>query len=161
MTDHKTVQFSYQVVNNESAFSDEERLLIRKAEEICDNAYSPYSNFCVGAALLLSDGTIVSGSNQENAAYPSGLCAERVAFFHASSSYPNTKIVKVAITAKKSNSNTFIAVSPCGSCRQVMLEQEERQEEKIEIIFKNNGSWIKLNTVEQLLPFCFDKHNLQ
>ena len=161
MTKLKTIELSFHHAENSKEFSNEEQKLITKAQEICKNAYSPYSNFRVGAALLLDDGTIITGSNQENAAYPSGLCAERVAFFYASSEYPDKKVIKVAIAARKDESTAFTPVSPCGSCRQVMLEQEERQENNIEILFQNNGGWVKLSAAEHLLPFCFDKNNLK
>lgn len=139
----------------------DEQNLITNASEATNNAYAPYSNFHVGAALLLDNGVIIKGSNQENAAYPSGLCAERVAIFHLMNSLPDRKIKKIAITARKKNSNNYLAVSPCGGCRQVMLEQEQKQQEKIEVIFQSNENWVKVFTILELLPFSFDKNTLK
>ena len=98
--------------------------LMQQAIEIRKNAYAPYSNFNVGAAILLEDGKIITGNNQENAAYPSGLCAERVAIFYASSQHPNKKIIAVAVSANSKGLKVNIPVPPCGACRQAMAEYE-------------------------------------
>jgi cytidine deaminase len=115
----------------------------------------------VGTALLLENGEIVIGSNQENAAYPSGLCAERVALFNSASNHPKVKIKKIAITARRAKDTHFIDVAPCGSCRQVMLEYEELQDQHIEVLFAVNGRWNKLTSTAVLLPFSFDKTTLK
>lgn len=151
--------FEYKLYSNDE-LSDKDRLLINRAKNACETAYAPYSQFTVGAALLLENGEIVIGSNQENAAYPSGLCAERVALFNSATNHPGNKIKKIVITARKAKSKQFIDVSPCGSCRQVMLEYEELQNENIEVIFSTTKGWIKLPKSSLLLPFCFDKESL-
>ena len=125
------------------------------------NAYAPYSKFRVGAALLLDNGKIVLGSNQENAAYPSGLCAERVAVFQAGAIYPDAKILKMAITAASDTNQTKAPIPPCGSCRQSIAEYEIKQEVPIEIYFMGEiGSIYKSDSLKNLLPFMFDKNFL-
>ena len=132
--------------------------LMEQAVAVRKNAYAPYSKFRVGAALLLDNGKIVLGSNQENAAYPSGLCAERVAIFHAGAIYPNAKIVKMAITAASDTNKTIAPIPPCGACRQSIAEYETRQETPIEIYFMGEtGDIYKSDSLKNLLPFMFDK----
>ncbi|PCH53022.1 MAG: cytidine deaminase [Flavobacteriaceae bacterium] len=138
--------------------SDTIKNLMNKAIEAKQHAYAPYSNFKVGAAFLLEDGTIVTGNNQENAAYPSGMCAERVAVWKVSSEYPNLKISKLAITASSSTQLTKEPVAPCGACRQTLSEYEIKQDDKIEVYFMGEiGKVIKTNSVLDLLPIAFDK----
>jgi len=135
--------------------------LMAQAIEVRKNAYAPYSKFRVGAALLLDNGKIVLGSNQENAAYPSGLCAERVAVFQAGSIYPEAKILKMAITAASDTNQTTAPIPPCGSCRQSIAEYEIKQETPIEIYFMGEiGAVYKSDSLKNLLPFMFDKHFL-
>ena len=132
--------------------------LMDQAVEIRKKAYAPYSQFRVGAALLLDNGKIVLGSNQENAAYPSGLCAERVAIFYAGSVYPEAKILKIAITAASDTNQTKAPIPPCGSCRQSIAEYEIKQETPIEIYFMGEiGSIYRSASLKNLLPFMFDK----
>jgi len=132
--------------------------LMNQAVEIRKKAYAPYSQFRVGAALLLDNGKVILGSNQENAAYPSGLCAERVAIFHAGSVYPEAKILKMAITAASDNNQTKAPIPPCGSCRQSIAEYEIKQETPIEIYFMGEiGEVYKSASLKNLLPFMFDK----
>jgi cytidine deaminase len=132
--------------------------LMEQAVAVRKNAYAPYSKFRVGAALLLDNGKIVLGSNQENAAYPSGLCAERVAIFHAGAIYPNAKILKMAITAASDTNKTIAPIPPCGACRQSIAEYETRQETPIEIYFMGEtGDIYKSDSLKNLLPFMFDK----
>jgi cytidine deaminase len=132
--------------------------LMNQAIEIRKKAYAPYSQFRVGAALLLDNGKIVLGSNQENAAYPSGLCAERVAIFHAGSIYPEAKILKMAITAASDTNQTKAPIPPCGSCRQSIAEYEIKQETPIEIYFMGEiGTIYRSASLKNLLPFMFDK----
>ena len=114
---------------------DVTRNLMHVAIEAKKNAYAPYSKFKVGAAILLENGTIVTGNNQENAAYPSGMCAERVAIWKASSEFPNEKILKLAITASSSSQILHEPVAPCGGCRQTLSEYELKQKDKIEVCF--------------------------
>lgn len=132
--------------------------LMTKAIEVRKNAYAPYSKFKVGAALLLDNGKIVLGSNQENAAYPSGLCAERVAIFQSGAIYPESKILKMAITAASDYNQTTSPIPPCGSCRQSIAEYEIKQESPIEIYFMGEiGAIYKSDSIKNLLPFMFDK----
>lgn len=135
--------------------------LMHQAIEIRKNAYAPYSKFSVGAAILLDNGKIVLGSNQENAAYPSGLCAERVAIFHAGAIYPNAKIIKLAITAASDINPTTTPIPPCGACRQSIVEYESKQDKPIEIYFMGEkGAIYKSNSISNLLPLSFDKSAL-
>ncbi|MFM9987803.1 cytidine deaminase [Flavobacterium sp.] len=135
--------------------------LMEKAIEVRKNAYAPYSKFNVGAAILLDNGEIALGSNQENAAYPSGLCAERVAIFHAGAIYPHAKIIKMAITAGSTTSITTKPIPPCGACRQSIFEYEFKQDTPIEIYFMGeSGEIYKSNSIQNLLPLTFDKNFL-
>ena len=132
--------------------------LMLQAVAVRKNAYAPYSKFRVGVAILLDNGKIVLGSNQENAAYPSGLCAERVAIFHAGAIYPAAKILKMAITAASDTNQTTTPIPPCGSCRQSIAEYEIKQETPIEIYFMGEiGIIYKSDSLKNLLPFMFDK----
>ncbi|MDR7208152.1 cytidine deaminase [Flavobacterium piscis] len=132
--------------------------LMTQAVAIRKKAYAPYSQFRVGAALLLDNGKIILGSNQENAAYPSGLCAERVAIFHAGSVHPEAKILKMAITAASDLNQTQAPIPPCGSCRQSIAEYEIKQNTPIEIYFMGEiGSIYQSASLKNLLPFMFDK----
>ena len=122
----------------------EDQELIQQAMKACGLAYAPYSNFFVGAAVLLENGEVVLGANQENAAYPSGLCAERVTLFATSSCHPGKAVKKIAVAARWEGKDTVVPAPPCGSCRQVMLEYENKQENPIEILMlAGNGQWVK------------------
>lgn len=135
--------------------------LMQEAIAIRKKAYAPYSNFKVGTALLLDNGIIILGSNQENAAYPSGLCAERVAIYQAGTLYPEAKIIKIAISAASGNSTTSAPIPPCGSCRQSIAEYEIKQNTPIEIYFMGEiGSIYKSDSLKNLLPLLFDKNFL-
>lgn len=132
--------------------------LMGEAIAVRKNAYAPYSKFRVGVALLLDNGKIVIGSNQENAAYPSGLCAERVAIFYAGAKHPDAKILKMAITAASDTNKTTAPIPPCGSCRQAIAEYEIRQDTPIEIYFMGEtGTIYKSASLKNLLPLLFDK----
>ena len=135
--------------------------LMNQAIEIRKKAYAPYSKFRVGVAILLDNGKVVLGSNQENAAYPSGLCAERVAIFQAGAIYPEANIVKLAITAASDSNPTSIPIPPCGACRQSIAEYELKQDAPIEIYFMGeSGEVYKSNSIANLLPLSFDKKYL-
>lgn len=135
--------------------------LMKIAVENRKNAYAPYSRFRVGAALLLENGIIVNGNNQENAAYPSGLCAERVAIFHAGAMYPNVKILKIAISATSDDKVVAAPIPPCGGCRQSIAEYEIKQEAPIEILFMGEeGEIFHSDSLKSLLPLIFDKNFL-
>lgn len=134
------------------------RNLMEQAITVRKKAYAPYSKFRVGTALLLDNGKIVLGSNQENAAFPSGLCAERVAVFQSGAIYPDAKILKMAITAASDTNTTTAPIPPCGSCRQSIAEYEIKQESPIEIYFMGEvGAVYKSASLKNLLPFMFDK----
>ncbi|MFI5171571.1 MAG: cytidine deaminase [Chitinophagales bacterium] len=133
--------------------SEEHKKLIEAANEALDTAYAPYSNFQVGAAILLSNNIIIKGSNQENAAYPSGLCAERVAFFNAAVQFPGIAINAVAITSSLRREEP---IAPCGACRQVMAEYELNQNSTIKIILApTKGKVFILNNIKDMLPLYF------
>lgn len=141
--------------NSIEDLNSEEILLINSAKEAAKNAYSPYSKFSVGAAVLLENNEIILGSNQENAAYPSGLCAERVAIFYANSKFPNVAIKSIAISAKKENNYTEQPIPPCGACRQVMLETETRFKSPIKIILYSKNKIQIIDKATDLLPLNF------
>lgn len=137
---------------------DDVRDLMNQAIDIRKKAYAPYSNFQVGAAILLANGEIVLGSNQENAAYPSGLCAERVAIFQAGALYPNIEIKKIAISATSMHKPVLSPIPPCGACRQSIAEYEFKQDKPIEIYFMGeSGEVYASNSLQNLLPLSFDK----
>ena len=133
-----------------------DKKLLKKAEEILEQAYSVYSGFSVGAAALLDNGEIIVANNQENIAYPSSMCAERVLFYFCKSNFPNCKIEKVAITVKAVEKTIDEPISPCGACRQVMFEYERNQQNSIKILLKGEvGKVFELSSIEDLLPLAF------
>ncbi len=135
--------------------------LCLEAVKALDNSYSPYSNFKVGVAVLLASGKVVYGCNQENVAYPSGLCAERVALFSVGANYPNDKILSIAITASTSNFELLKPITPCGSCLQVMAECEQRQTAEMDVLlYCIDGAIWKTKGVKSLLPFMFMESRL-
>ncbi|TRX35903.1 cytidine deaminase [Flavobacterium restrictum] len=135
--------------------------LMQQAIKARINAYAPYSKFRVGVALLLDNGKIILGSNQENAAYPSGLCAERVAVFYAGANFPEAKILQMAITAASDTNTTTVPIPPCGACRQSIAEYEIKQDTPIIIYFMGEiGAVYKSDSLKNLLPFLFDKKYL-
>lgn len=140
---------------------DEQRLL-HEAIHAKNNAYAPYSQFRVGAALLMENGLIIHGNNQENMAYPSGLCAERVAFFAAGANYPGMPIYKVAITAASEKFPSDHPIAPCGACRQAMLEYEMNQQSPITLIMRGTtGKVYRISGIRQLLPIYFHEEGLK
>ncbi len=150
-----------EVFNSLADLPSEIQSLLLQAIETRKNAYAPYSKFRVGAAILLENGKVVVGSNQENAAYPSGLCAERVAIFQAGAIFPNVKMLTLAITAASDTNPTLSPIPPCGSCRQAIAEYEFKQETPIEIYFMGEkGVIYKSNSITNLLPLSFDKTSL-
>jgi len=153
-----TITTQFKVFDSTTDLPNDVQNLMEQAVAIRKNAYAPYSKFRVGVALVLDNGKIVTGSNQENAAYPSGLCAERVAIFYAGSIYPDAKVLKMAITAASDTNQTTAPIPPCGSCRQSIAEYEIRQETPIEIYFMGEiGTIYKSESLKNLLPFMFDK----
>lgn len=139
----------------------EEQQLVEVARQATFRSYSPYSHFSVGASVLLANGVILSGSNQENAAYPSGLCAERTVLFYANSQYPNQPITMMAIAARSEKGFTEIPITPCGACRQVLAETERRFEQPIRILLYGETETIIIDGVKDLLPFLFDEDILK
>lgn len=135
--------------------SSEEQNLVQTACRATQNSYAPYSKFHVGAAVLLQNGKIVIGANQENAAFPSGLCAERTAIFAAQANYPGQPIKILAIAASDSRGLRDKPVSPCGSCRQVILQIEERYKSPIEILLYGNSGIYRVKSVKDILPLSF------
>ncbi len=134
---------------------------MHKAQESRNRAYAPYSRFKVGAAVLLENGAIVEGNNQENAAFPSGLCAERVAVFHAGATHPKVPIVAIALTAGSEQHVNNHPIPPCGACRQSLAEYEGTQESPISIYFMGEqGNVVKAASVKDLLPLVFDRSYL-
>jgi len=149
---------SFTVFSSAAELPQEIQDLMQQAVEIRKKAYAPYSKFRVGAALLLDTGKIVLGSNQENAAYPSGLCAERVAIFQSGAIYPEAKILKLAVTAASDTNPTLSPIPPCGACRQSISEYEFKQDTPIEIYFMGErGEVYKSDSINNLLPLSFDK----
>jgi len=146
--------FEYQ----HSELLEEDKVLVSKANEFALKSYSPYSNFRVGVSVLLENGLIISGNNQENAAYPSGLCAERVALFFANANYPDNHIKTIAIAAFDNNNNQFEnIITPCGACRQVIVEIENRFEKNCKILLTSKDKVIEFKSIKDLLPFSFGK----
>ncbi|CAM1373344.1 Cytidine deaminase [Tenacibaculum litopenaei] len=144
-----------------SQMPESDQTLMNAAIEARAKAYAPYSNFQVGAAILLETGEIVSGNNQENAAYPSGMCAERVAIWKAGSTYPNMVVKKIAISAASNTSTVDKPVGPCGACRQTLSEYEINQKQPIEVLFMGEvGKIVKTESLLSLLPFSFDSSYL-
>ncbi|MFD2726718.1 cytidine deaminase [Hyunsoonleella rubra] len=155
------IESLFYIFENAEALPKDVGGLMNKALEARQNAYAPYSNFKVGAALLLDSGEVVTGSNQENASYPSGLCAERTAVYYAGAKYPGSRIMKIAITAGASNGNTSKPIPPCGACRQAIAEYEIKQKTPIEIYFMGtSGEVIKSDSLKNLLPLIFDNSQL-
>jgi cytidine deaminase len=151
----------FEVYKNIEDLDNESKYLIHKAKEASQLAYAPYSKFMVGAALILEDGTLVTGSNQENASYPLCVCAERVALYTAATQYPNKKIMKMAVVAHRKNHKELSPATSCGACRQVMSEFEERQNKSFEVIMlKSKDEWVKCASAQSLLPLVFKRGNL-
>jgi cytidine deaminase len=137
--------------------SDTEKKLLEAAKEAAETAYAPYSRFQVGAAVLLDNGEVVKGSNQENAAYPSGLCAERVAMFYANATWPKAAITHLAVAAKNGKAFINLPIAPCGACRQSLLEAEHRQGSPIKVLLYGAGETACIESVKALLPLSFDE----
>lgn len=149
------------VFNSLSELPNEVLSLMEKAIKARDKAYAPYSKFNVGAALILDNNVVITGNNQENASYPSGLCAERTAIYYAGSQFPDAKVLRMAISATSKSKPTTDPIPPCGACRQAIAEYEIKQETPIEIFFMGEvGKIVKSNSLSNLLPLVFDKNLL-
>lgn len=142
--------------NSQEELNKSDRDLMEQATLASESSYSPYSSFSVGAAVRLANGEIITGNNQENAAYPSGLCAERVALFYAQARFPDVPVETIAIYASSSEFKLDRPVTPCGSCRQVMAEYETRHKSKIRVIMGGDHGHIQvIEGIESLLPLMF------
>lgn len=156
------LNISFEQYNIIEELNEKDRILCELSEQALATSYSPYSRFRVGTAIRLTSGEIILGSNQENVAYPSGLCAERVALFSIGSSRPNAVIESMAITAQTDAFEILKPVTSCGGCLQVMVEFERKQNSPIEVIFYClNGEILKVNSVKSLLPFAFVEERLE
>lgn len=157
----KNFQISFEEYNNIDQLNAQDKELLQKAIQVSKSAYAKYSDFHVGAAILLDNGVTITGNNQENAAYPSGLCAERVAIFYAGAQHPHVKIKSIAVAAFAGNNTTPQAASPCGACRQVMSEYENIHKNNIRfIMFYEENKIIIAHSIKSLLPFTFSSDNL-
>lgn len=158
MIEHnKKIEISWQLYENVEQLSAEQQNLLQEAKLALDKAYAPYSNFHVGAAVKLEDGSVLSGANFENAAYPMCLCAERSVLATAVSTQPNSIVKAMAIRVRNPKNPVLQPAAPCGACRQVLVEAEARQQADIEILLQGeNGPVYVLSTAKTLLPFYFD-----
>ncbi|MEC7783300.1 MAG: cytidine deaminase [Bacteroidota bacterium] len=155
------IEAELEVFDDVSDLPQEVQQLMQEAFAARDAAYAPYSEFHVGAALLLSNGEIVKGSNQENAAYPSGLCAERTAIYYAGANFPKEQVDIIAISATGKNKEALNPIPPCGACRQAIAEYEVKQKKPIVIYFMGAaGKVFKSDSLSNLLPFIFTQEYL-
>ena len=157
---HLKIEINYDFVS-ESELSAEDQELVTRAKEATKNSYANYSHFYVGAALRLENGEIIIGANQENAAFPSGLCAERTAVFAAQAQHPEQSIKTLAIAARNANGFLKEPISPCGPCRQVILEVEDRYKQPVRILLYGTDGVYVIDSVKDLLPFCFVDANMK
>jgi cytidine deaminase len=154
----KELKITYDYFSNLNELPEEDQLYVKKAREIAKNAHAPYSEFYVGATLLLENGEIILGSNQENIAFPSGLCAERVALFYAGANYPRTAIKKLIVVANGDLIPKEAILSPCGGCRQVMLESQSRQDVHFPIYLIGQDDSVHIfRSIYDLMPMAFGK----
>lgn len=151
---HLKLETDYDFCSMEE-LDDSERKVVEKAREATRNSYAPYSHFHVGAAVLLGNGEVLIGANQENAAFPSGLCAERTAVFAAQANYPKQPILILAIAASDGGGLRHRPVSPCGACRQVILEIEDRYKQPVEILLSGLDGIYRFKSIKDLLPLSF------
>jgi len=154
--EHLTITTTFAIYPSVADLPQDVAQLMEQAVQVRKKSYAPYSKFHVGSALLLDNGVVVLGSNQENAAYPSGLCAERVAVFSAGAVYPEAKILKMAITAAAESKLVTDPIPPCGACRQSIAEYELKQDTPIEIYFMGEeGKVYHSASLKNLLPLVF------
>ncbi len=156
----KNVSFSVDIYESKNELPVEMQDLINKATNAARSAHAPYSGFKVGAAVLLENGEIFTGSNQENAAYPSGLCAERVAVFYAKAKYPDIALKQLAVIALKDDEIVNTPTAPCGACRQVLIEYEDQQDSPLSVILGGGNETYKINSSADLLPMSFGSKEL-
>ncbi len=156
----REIKIAYLEFDGAEELPDEFRLLVMSARKASGDAWAPYSGFKVGAAVKLLSGLVLTGNNQENAAYPAGLCAERTVLFYANANYPDDPVVAIAVTAQ--NAAGFLAepVKPCGGCRQALLEVETRYNRAVTIVLDGQQSIYMLDGVDSLLPLNFTGRSL-
>ena len=154
-----TLGISFKEYSSIEEMDAADRMLVEEAIEAQKGSYAPYSNFNVGAAVLLEDGTVLRGSNQENAAYPSGLCAERTAMFAASANHPGKAMLAIAIVGGFDHAVAATPCTPCGACRQVMAEYQTLSGKPMRIIMYGTERAWKFDRVDDILPFIFDSFN--
>jgi cytidine deaminase len=155
-------QFTYEVYDSISDLNEQDAWLVNEAREVTSAAYAPYSNFNVGAVAKLNNGEIVAGTNQENASYPVGICAERVLLASAASLYPNIAIDTIAISYDNTTGLSNHPISPCGMCRQALVEYEERVKQPIRLILSGlDGKVIVIEKANALLPLSFGSVDLK
>ena len=153
---NKEIKIAYVEYDSLEQLDSKDLELAQAAIEATALSYAPYSNFNVGAAVLFEDGVIVKGANQENAAYPSGMCAERTALFYASASHPDKAMTAIAIAAGQNGKICEMPVTPCGACRQVMAQYQTKSARPMEILLVGDKKIWKFNKVDDLLPLIFD-----
>ncbi len=153
---NKEIKISYMEYDSIEQMNPEDRELAQAAINATKHSYAPYSKFNVGAAVMLEDGEIITGSNQENAAYPSGLCAERTAIFYASANRPDKAMTKIAVAAGQEGKLCDSPATPCGACRQVMAQYQTKGGRNMEIILVGGKKIWKFEKVDDILPFIFD-----
>ena len=151
----KEIQIFVYEYDSVAELSEVDKKLVLAARAASENAYAPYSNFQVGAALILESGEVIKGNNQENADFTDGLCAERVALFYANANYPDTKVLAMAVSAKNANGLLKEPAQPCGSCRQAIVESEARFNHSIRLIMDGANKIMVVESAESLLPFAF------
>lgn len=158
--EQKVLPIEYQVCSFDE-LDDKDRHLIESAKAATDNSYAKYSHFRVGAAVMFDDGTEMIGSNQENAAFPSSLCAERTAIFAAQAYHPEKRIDTLAIAARNENGFLPSPITPCGACRQVVLEIEDRYQSEVRILLYGTKGVYIFKSIKDLLPFSFVDANMK
>ena len=154
--EQKEIHITYSQFGSVEEMNAEDRELVSESIEAMSGAYAPYSHYHVGAAVRLSNGQIVRGANQENAAFPSGLCAERTAMFAASSKYPDKDMLSIAIAGGVHGRLGSTPASPCGACRQVMAQYQTKSGKPMSIIMVADGKILKFEKVDDLLPMIFN-----
>lgn len=157
----RELKILFREFSSEEELTEDDRQLLLAARQATESAYAPYSGFKVGAALRLNGGMVVKGNNQENAAYPSGLCAERTALFYANANYPDLAVETIAVTARNASGWMVEPVKPCGSCRQALLEAEGRSGKLMRILLDGTSAIYLLEGVDSLLPLNFKASDLQ
>lgn len=155
------LEFEYELYNSISELKEEDAWLLEEARSVTDNAYAPYSHFHVGAVAMMANGEIVAGTNQENASYPVGICAERVLLGTIATQHPHVEIKSIAISYSSDSVKSDHPISPCGMCRQALLEYETRLQKPIRLILGGlEGKILIINKASLLLPFAFTSNEL-